>query len=51
MILMEDPTPQQEAYMDRRLGLMYRREYQENLRKGIKKIPEIRPIRPGDLIP
>ena len=51
MILTEDPTPQQKAYMARRLGLMYRREYEENLRKGIKKIPKIRPIRPGDLIP
>ena len=37
--------------MARRLGLAYRREYEENLRKGIKKIPKIRPIRPGDLIP
>ena len=51
MILTEDPTPQQQAYMARRLGLMYRREYEENLRKGIRKIPKIRPIRPGDLIP
>jgi hypothetical protein len=51
MILPEDPTPQQIAYMGRRLRLMYRREYQENLRNGIRKIPEIRPIRPGDLIP
>jgi hypothetical protein len=51
MILTEDPTPQQKAYMGRRLGLMYRREYEENLRKGIRKIPKIRPIRPGDLIP
>jgi hypothetical protein len=51
MILPEDPTPQQAAYMGRRLALMYKREYEENLRKGIKKIPKIRPIRPGDLIP
>ena len=51
MILTEDPTPQQQAYMARRLGLAYRREYEENLRKGIRKIPKIRPIRPGDLIP
>jgi hypothetical protein len=50
MILTEDPTPQQKAYMARRLGLAYRREYEENLRKGIRKIPKIRPIRPGDLI-
>ncbi len=51
MILTEDPTPQQKAYMARRLGLAYRREYEENLRMGIRKIPKIRPIRPGDLIP
>jgi hypothetical protein len=51
MILTEDPTPQQKAYMARRLGLAYKREYEENLRKGIKRIPKIRPIRPGDLIP
>lgn len=51
MILTEDPTPQQKAYMARRLGLAYRREYDENLCKGIKMIPKIRPVRPGDLIP
>jgi hypothetical protein len=51
MILMDDPTPQQAAYMGRRLRLMYKREYQENLRNGIDKIPKLRPIRPGDLIP
>jgi hypothetical protein len=51
MILMEHPTPQQEAYMGRRLGLQYKREYAENLRKGITTMPKIRGIRPGDLIP
>jgi hypothetical protein len=51
MILPEDATPQQEAYMARRLKLMYQREYEENLRNGIKKYPKIRGIRPGDLIP
>jgi hypothetical protein len=51
MILTDDPTPQQAAYMGRRLTLMYRREYQENLKKGITTMPKIRPIRPGDLIP
>ena len=51
MILTEDPTPQQQLYIGRRLGLMYRREYQENLRNGINQIPKIRGIRPGDLIP
>ncbi|MEA2770023.1 MAG: hypothetical protein QOD93_2985, partial [Acetobacteraceae bacterium] len=39
------------AYMGRRLTLMYKREYEENLRKGIKEYPKIRGIRPGDLIP
>jgi hypothetical protein len=51
MILTENPTPEQKAYMGRRLGLMYKREYAENLRNGIKKNPKIRGIRPGDLIP
>jgi hypothetical protein len=51
MIFPEDATPQQEAYMARRLKLMYKREYEENLRNGIKKYPKIRGIRPGDLIP
>ncbi|MDR3529975.1 MAG: hypothetical protein P4L90_05390 [Rhodopila sp.] len=51
MIMPEDPTPQQAAYIGRRLGLMYKREYEADLRKGIKRIPKIRPIRPGDLIP
>jgi hypothetical protein len=51
MILPEDPTPQQKAYMGRRLGLMYKREIAENLRNGITKLPKIRGIRPGDLIP
>jgi hypothetical protein len=51
MILTDDPTPQQAAYMGRRLSLMYKREYEENLKKGITTMPKIRPIRPGDLIP
>ena len=51
MILPEDPTPQQKAYLGRRLGLMYKREMAENLRNGITKLPKIRGIRPGDLIP
>jgi hypothetical protein len=51
MIMPEEPTPQQEAYLARRLALMYKREIEENLRKGITKYPKIRGIRPGDLIP
>ena len=50
MILTENPTPQQQAYMARRLVLSYKREYAENLRKGIRKYPKIRAIRPGDLV-
>jgi hypothetical protein len=51
MIVMENPTPNQEAYLARRTGLMYRREIEENRRKGITEMPKIRGIRPGDLIP
>jgi hypothetical protein len=50
-ILPEEPTPRREAYMGRRLALMYRREYEESLRNGVKKIPKIRAIGTGDLIP
>ena len=51
MFLPEDPTPQQAAYMERRLRLMYKREVGENRRNGIKTKIKIRPIRTGDLIP
>ena len=51
MILTGDPTPQQAAYMNRRLLLMYRREREENRRNGIMTKTVFRPIRPGDLIP
>ena len=34
MILPENPTPQQAAYMGRRLALMYRREYRGRSQKG-----------------
>jgi hypothetical protein len=50
IIMPEYPTPQQEAYIARRIGLSYKREYAENIRKGINKLPNIRPIRTGDLI-
>jgi hypothetical protein len=50
MIMPENPTPQQAAYIARRLGLAYKREYAENLRHGIKKRPPIRPLRTGDLV-
>jgi hypothetical protein len=51
MIMPADPTPQQAAYIARRMGLEYKREYAENLRKGLKIIPKIKPLRTGDLIP
>jgi hypothetical protein len=50
IIMPENPTPQQEAYVARRLGLSYKRDYAENLRRGIRKYPQIRPVRTGDLI-
>lgn len=51
MIIPVDPTPQQVAYLARRTAMMYRREWEDNLRKGIKTYPRIRPSRPGDLVP
>ena len=51
MILTDDPTPSGRPALARRLGLAYRREYEENLRNGIRKMPKIRAIRPGDLDP
>ena len=51
MIMPEEPTPHQQAYLQRRLTLMYVRERDENLRHGIKTKTEFRPIRPGHLIP
>ena len=51
MIVPEEPTPQQAAYLGRRMGLRIRREYEENKRKGIKEMPKIRPVRPGDFVP
>ena len=51
IIMPEHPTPNQEKYIARRLALMYKREYAESLRKGIKAYPKIRPLRTGDLIP
>ena len=51
MVVPEDPTPQQRAYLARRYGLMLKRAYAENRRKGITALPKIKPIRPGDVIP
>jgi len=51
MIVPPDPTPQQQAYMARRLGLSYQQERDDNMRRGSQALPKIRPLRPGDLIP
>jgi hypothetical protein len=51
MIVPDDPTPQQDAYLARRLGLSVKQERAENLRNGIDALPKIRPLRPGDLVP
>lgn len=51
IVMPDNPTPQQSAYIARRLALMYKRERAENLRRGIKGMPKIRPLRTGDLVP
>ena len=51
MVMPEDPTPQQQIYIGRRLLLELRRKYAENKRNGSNERPKIKPIRPGDLIP
>ncbi len=51
IIMPENPTRQQQQYIARRLGLMYKREHADNLRNGIRTYPKIRPLRTGDLVP
>jgi hypothetical protein len=51
MIVPWNPTPEQMAYMERRMILLYLREKAENLRNGITTPIQVRPTRPGDLIP
>jgi hypothetical protein len=51
MIMPWNPTPAQEAYLERRLLLQYLREKAENLRNGVFTPVRVRPTRPGDLIP
>jgi hypothetical protein len=51
IIMPENPTPQQQAYIARRLALMYKREIAENQRNGITRYPRIRPLRTGDHVP
>jgi hypothetical protein len=53
MIVPEHPTPQQEAYLARRLGNEVRRNYAANRAKGLghrESLGKIRNFRPGDLI-
>ncbi len=50
MIVPEDPTPQQDAYLARRYAISLRRQHDEDLRNGIKRLPVLRPVRPGDRI-
>jgi hypothetical protein len=51
MIVPDNPTPQQDAYLARRLGLSVKQERAENLRNGSAALPKIRPLRPGDFVP
>ena len=51
MIVPWNPTAPQEAYMERRLAIMYLREQAENHRNGTPKEIKFRAIRAGDLIP
>jgi hypothetical protein len=51
MIVPWNPTPAQEAYLERRLAILYVRE-QAELHRGGSAVPiTIRPTRPGDFIP
>jgi hypothetical protein len=61
IIMPEYPTPEQDAYIARRIALRIKREWAENQRNGIKGngikgngikgFPKIRPLRTGDLVP
>jgi hypothetical protein len=51
MIVPAVPTPQQDAYLARRVALRMKREWAENQRNGIKQYPRIRPLRTGDFVP
>jgi hypothetical protein len=50
MIVPEQPTPQQGAYIERRLRLMYLREKQQIDRDGSDRKIVFRPLRTGDLV-
>ena len=51
IVVPDDPTPAQYAYMARRYALNIRDKYRENVKAGIKALPKIEPFRPGDIIP
>jgi hypothetical protein len=51
IIMPEYPTPEQDAYIARRVTLRMQHEWAENQRNGIKDYPKIRPLRTGDLVP
>jgi hypothetical protein len=50
IIMQEYPTPEQNAYIARRVALRLRSEWAENQRNGIKQYPRIRPLRTGDVV-
>jgi hypothetical protein len=50
IIMPENPTPNQEAYIARRLWIRHKKEWAENRRRGIDKEPPIRPLRTGDIV-
>jgi hypothetical protein len=50
IVMPEDPTPNQEAYIARRLWIRHCKEWAENRRRGIDREPDIRPLRTGDII-
>jgi hypothetical protein len=51
IVMPEYPTPNQEAYIARRLWIRHCKEWEENRRRGINKEPPIRPLRTGDIVP
>jgi hypothetical protein len=51
IIMPEDPTPNQAAYIARRLWIRHKKEWADNRRRGINKEPDIRPLRTGDIVP
>jgi hypothetical protein len=51
IIMPEYPTPEQDAYIARRVALRLKREWAENQRNGIKQYPNIGPLRTGDIVP